>query len=117
MLASCEGWLDKVQLTWDKKSCVCVVISSGGYPGEYETGKEIKGIKEAEKCDNTFVFHAGTKIENKKIVTSGGRVLGVTSLGNGIEGAIENVPPCQQDAERGFAPRLHLPAVGSSACT
>ena len=91
MLASCEGWLDKVELKWDKRSCVCVVISSGGYPGEYETGKEITGLKEAEKLEGTVVFHAGTTKEKDKIITSGGRVLGVTSLGNGIDGAIEHV--------------------------
>jgi len=91
MLASCEGWLDKVKLSWDKRSCVCVVISSGGYPGEYETGKEITGLKEAGNMEDTVVFHAGTKKNVNKVVTSGGRVLGVTSLGGGIEGAIEKV--------------------------
>lgn len=91
MLASCEGWLDKVELKWDKQSCVCVVISSGGYPGEYEIGKEITGLKEAEKAEDIVVFHAGTKKEGDKIVTSGGRVLGVTSLGGGIEKAMEQV--------------------------
>lgn len=91
MLASCEGWLDKIKLSWDKRSCVCVVVSSGGYPGEYEVGKEITGLKEAGEMTDTFVFHAGTKKEQDKIVTSGGRVLGVTSLGGGIEGAISKV--------------------------
>jgi len=90
MLASCGGRLDKFKLKWDKRSCVCVVMSSGGYPGEYETGKEITGLKDVEKMEDTYVFHAGTKAENKKIVTSGGRVLGVTGLGGGIENAIEN---------------------------
>jgi len=89
MLASCEGWLDKVKLSWDKKSCVCVVISSGGYPGEYETGKEITGLEEAGEMKDIVIFHAGTKREEKKVVSSGGRVLGVTSLDNGIQGAIE----------------------------
>jgi len=91
MLASCEGWLDKVKLSWDKRSCVCVVISSGGYPGEYETGKEIKGLREAGEMEDTIVFHTGTKKEQNKIITSGGRVLAVTSLGGGIEGAIVKV--------------------------
>ena len=66
-----------------------VVVSSGGYPGEYETGKAITGLKEAGGLKDTFVFHAGTKKEQNKIVTCGGRVLGVTSLGGGIQGAIE----------------------------
>lgn len=89
MLASCEGRIGEIELEWDKRSCVCVVISSGGYPGDYEKGKEISGIKDAEEFEDTVVFHAGTKKEGNKIVTSGGRVLGVTSLGNGIEKAIE----------------------------
>lgn len=89
MLASCEGWIDKFKLDWDKRSCVCVVITSGGYPGEYETGKEITGLKEAGDMEDVVVFHAGTKKEQNKIITCGGRVLGVTSLCGGIEGAIE----------------------------
>ncbi len=91
MLASCDGQVGNIKLEWDKRSCVCVVMSSGGYPGEYEKGKEISGLKDAEKIEDTVVFHAGTKKEDGKIVTSGGRVLGVTSLGNGIETAIEQV--------------------------
>jgi phosphoribosylamine--glycine ligase len=91
MLASCEGRIKDIELEWDKRSCVCVVMSSGGYPGEYEKGKEISGLKDAEEVEDTVVFHAGTKNEDNKIVTCGGRVLGVTSLGNGIEKAIEQV--------------------------
>ena len=89
MMAGCEGRIDDIELEWDKRSCVCVVMSSGGYPGEYEKGKEISGLKDAEEIEDTVVFHAGTKKEKNKIVTSGGRVLGVTSLGGGIEKAIE----------------------------
>lgn len=89
MLASCEGWIDKFKLDWDKRSCVCVVITSGGYPGEYEIGKKITGLKEAGEMENIVVFHAGTKKVQDKITTFGGRVLGVTSLCGGIEGAIE----------------------------
>ncbi len=85
-----EGHLEKVKMDWDKRSCVCVVMTSGGYPGEYETGKEIKGL-DTVKDSHTVVFHAGTKKEDSKIVTAGGRVLGVTSLGETIEQAIERV--------------------------
>lgn len=88
--ASCNGHLDKVKMEWDKRSCVCVVMTSGGYPGEYATGKEIKGL-DAVKDDHTIVFHAGTKKKDNKLVTAGGRVLGVTSLGNNIEQAMERV--------------------------
>ena len=90
MLASCEGRLDKVKMDWDDRSCVCVVMSSGGYPGEYATGKKIKGLNKVD-AEKTIVFHAGTKREGSKVLTAGGRVLGVTSLGANIEKAIENV--------------------------
>lgn len=86
--SSADGHLEKVKMDWDKRSCVCVVMTSGGYPGEYETGKEIKGL-DAVKETHTVVFHAGTKKKDNKIVTAGGRVLGVTSLGETIEQAIE----------------------------
>lgn len=71
------------------QSAVCVVLASGGYPGEYEKGKEIFGLDKAEKMDKVVVFHAGTKEENGKIFTNGGRVLGVTGLGENIEKAIK----------------------------
>lgn len=90
ILAACEGRLDKIKMEWDKRSCVCVVMSSGGYPGEYEAGKEIQGLEKAAK-DKALVFHAGTKKEGERFLTSGGRVLGVTALGENIEKAIENV--------------------------
>jgi len=87
MMASCEGRLSEVKLSWDERACVCVVMSSGGYPAAYEKGKEIAGIESIEE-DLAIVFHAGTKQKGEKIFTSGGRVLGVTSLGDGIEAAI-----------------------------
>ena len=76
--------------------CVCVVCSSGGYPGEYEKGKEILGLEEVEKMQDVVVFHAGTQrlndstTQRPKTVTNGGRVLGVTGLGNTIKEAIEH---------------------------
>ncbi|MBF0522760.1 MAG: phosphoribosylamine--glycine ligase [Candidatus Omnitrophica bacterium] len=90
MHGSCEGQLNDVELIWDKRPCVCVVMSSGGYPGKYETGKEITGLEQFDHDSRGFVFHAGTKKEGEKILTSGGRVLGVTSLGNDVEDAIKN---------------------------
>jgi phosphoribosylamine--glycine ligase len=65
-----------------------VVISSGGYPGSYETGHEILGIEQANAVKNTVVFHAGTGLEGNTVVSAGGRVLGVTSLGHTVEEAI-----------------------------
>lgn len=91
MLACCEGKVNQIKLEWDKQYCVCVVMSSGGYPGEYNTGMEITGLEKAVKTPQTIVFHAGTKKEGKKIVTAGGRVLGVTSLGSTIEQTMERV--------------------------
>jgi len=97
MLAVSERKLSRLKsLDWDRRACVCVVCASGGYPGEYEKGKEISGIEEAEKDKDVVVFHAGTKLltttdqrPTTKIVTSGGRVLGVTGLGQTIKEAID----------------------------
>ncbi|MDD5131021.1 MAG: phosphoribosylamine--glycine ligase [Candidatus Omnitrophota bacterium] len=89
MLAATDEELIKVKnLYWDPRACVCVVCASGGYPGDYAKDKEIKGLEEAEKLKDIVVFHAGTKKSGDKILTSGGRVLGVTGLGDTIEDAI-----------------------------
>ena len=79
--------LDEVTLRWDPRPAVCVVMASGGYPGPYEKGKEITGLAEAEALDDVVVFHAGTRAEDGKVTTSGGRVLGVTALGEDISAA------------------------------
>ncbi|HOL32703.1 MAG TPA: phosphoribosylamine--glycine ligase [Anaerohalosphaeraceae bacterium] len=84
MLAVCDGKLDAVTLQWDERPAVCVVMSSGGYPGGYEKGKVITGLEEAAKLKDVFVFHAGTARKDGAVVTSGGRVLGVTALGETI---------------------------------
>ena len=88
MLDAVDGKLTLRKLQWERRSCVCVVMSSGGYPGKYETGIEITGLDQVSESQ-AAVFHAGTKKEGDKFVTSGGRVLGVTALGSGIEKAIE----------------------------
>ena len=79
-------------LNWDRRSCICVVCASGGYPGKYEKNKEISGLEKVSQMDDIAVFHAGTKIlrqeEKDKILTNGGRVLGVTGLGKDINDAI-----------------------------
>ncbi len=90
MLASIDGKLEKMLLKWDDRPCVCVVIASGGYPGTYETGKNIEGLEDIQDPD-TVVFHAGTKLKDGHVVTAGGRVLGVTSLGVTMEDAIARV--------------------------
>ena len=91
MLAAAGGNLSKIgSLKWDNRACVCVVCSSKGYPGEYEKGKVITGLDEAAKMKDVLVYHAGTKKDGNNILTSGGRVLGVTGLGNTIKEAIAN---------------------------
>lgn len=89
MLVAREGRLSKIRsLEWDNRACVCVVCAAGGYPGNYAKDKEISGLDAAEKSDGIVVFHAGTKKAGNKILTSGGRVLGVTGLGDSIKEAI-----------------------------
>ena len=85
--ASIDGTLDQQELHWSDQSAVCVVIASGGYPGSYEKGKVITGIADADALQGVKVFHAGTKIDSKNIVNAGGRVLGVTALGQDLEAA------------------------------
>ena len=86
-LAVCDGKLEDVSLQWDPRPAVCVVMASGGYPGDYQKGKKITGIEEAEQLEDVIIFHAGTKTQNGSIVTDGGRVLGVTALGRTIADA------------------------------
>jgi len=91
--ATCTGDLDNINIEFDPRTACCVVMCSEGYPGKYQTGKVITGIEEAEALGNSdeqvIVFHAGTKInEDGALVTNGGRVLGVTALGDDIKSAI-----------------------------
>jgi phosphoribosylamine--glycine ligase len=88
-LAVVEERLGEVTLRWREKSAVCVIMASGGYPGSYEKGKVIMGLDGVPRDDRTMVFHAGTKLEGDKVVTNGGRVLGLTTLDDTLEGAIE----------------------------
>ena len=87
LLAVCDGTLDQISLKWDPRPAVCVVMASGGYPGDYQKGKKITGLKDAEQLEDVVVFHAGTKDRDGDIVTSGGRVLGVTALGQTVADA------------------------------
>ncbi len=81
------GELDDAALAWDPRPAVCVVLCSGGYPNKYETGKPIAGLDEAAKLPDVKVFHAGTKVQGDRTVTDGGRVLGVTALGDDLAAA------------------------------
>ena len=88
--ACIQGTLDQVELKFADNACVCVVLASGGYPEHYAKGYEIHGLENFEGKDGYYVFHAGTKAENGKLVTSGGRVLGVTALGKDLREARSN---------------------------
>lgn len=81
--------LDKISISWSKKAAVCVIMASGGYPEKYVKGYEIKGLDEAEKHKDVIVFHAGTKKDNGKFYTNGGRVLGISAIAEDIEKARE----------------------------
>lgn len=87
--ACIEGRLSENEIKWDSTPCVCVVVSSGGYPGKYEKGFPIHGIDQAENIPGVVIFHAGTSYEDEKLKTSGGRVLGVTARGKTIEIALD----------------------------
>lgn len=84
MLACVEGRLESIELEFEDNAAVCVVLASDGYPVSYEKGKEIKGLEKFDGKDDYFCFHAGSKEENGKILTNGGRVLGITALGNDL---------------------------------
>lgn len=88
MIATCEGKLDQIDLNWDPRVCCGVVLASGGYPGDYEKGKPITGIEDAERDPDVKVFHAGTKRDKQgELVTAGGRVLCVCALGKDLKEA------------------------------
>ncbi|MDJ0510053.1 MAG: phosphoribosylamine--glycine ligase [Crocosphaera sp.] len=103
LMACVESRLEEFPtLKWYKGSAVCVVAASEGYPGSYEKGKPITGIEEAERLGST-VFHAGTKLNGDCLLTDGGRVLGVTSLGEDFDTAIQKVYSCIE--------AIHFPGV------
>jgi phosphoribosylamine--glycine ligase len=81
--------LAEVDIAWRPGSAVCVVMASGGYPGRYEKGKEIRGLEQAAAHKNVMVFHSGTALRDGRTVTDGGRVLGVTGTGASVAAAID----------------------------
>jgi len=85
--ASADGTLGRMELRWSPSASVCVVMASGGYPGNYPKGKVITGLDAANALPDTKVFHAGTASQEGRIVTNGGRVLGVTALGRDLKTA------------------------------
>ena len=85
--ATLERRLDQVTPAWSARSAVCVVLASGGYPDQYDTRKPIAGLAEAEQLEDVVIFHAGTRQEGSRVLTAGGRVLGVTALGANLSSA------------------------------
>ena len=90
MEAVWEEKLDELDIKWSGKACACVVIASGGYPEKYVTGKEISGLDEKGQSSLAYVYHAGTKLEDGKYYTAGGRVLGVTATGDDLKAALDS---------------------------
>jgi phosphoribosylamine--glycine ligase len=91
MEACADGTLDQISLQFEDNAAVCVMLASDGYPVSYKKGFEIKGLENFEGKDDYFVFHSGTKFNDEgKVVTNGGRVLGVTALGNTLVEARAN---------------------------
>jgi len=86
--ACVDGKLDQITISWSKKYACTIVLASGGYPENYEKGKVITGIDESEMQPDIVIFHAGTKMENGKLITSGGRVLGVSAIGDNLQEAL-----------------------------
>ena len=88
LMSIVEGELSLEEVEWTEDFAVCVILASAGYPGKYEKGKEIFGLGKAEGAKDVLIFHAGTKKDRQKLLTNGGRVLGVTALGRDVEEAI-----------------------------
>ncbi|MFO8007158.1 MAG: phosphoribosylglycinamide synthetase C domain-containing protein, partial [Candidatus Brocadiia bacterium] len=87
LLAVLDGDLENADIRWDERPACCVVMASGGYPTDYETGYPIEGLEDAAEMEDVHVFHAGTKRDGGRVVTAGGRVLGVTARGESIPDA------------------------------
>ncbi|MDI6736824.1 MAG: phosphoribosylamine--glycine ligase [bacterium] len=84
-----KGRLSDINIEWDERATLCVVLASAGYPDDYKKGLEIFGLEDAQRLEDTIVFHAGTTRKDNKILTAGGRVVGVTAYGDSIKQAKE----------------------------
>jgi phosphoribosylamine--glycine ligase len=84
-----DGQLGDVKMEWTKEPAVCVVLAAGGYPNEVETGKEVKGLAALKGVPDLQVFHAATALKDGKVITVGGRVLGITALGQNLDAAVQ----------------------------
>jgi phosphoribosylamine-glycine ligase len=113
LMAAASGRLGEVSLSWSSHVAVSVVIASGGYPGDYETGKPISGLGAAAGIPGVTVYHAGTKVVDGATVTSGGRVLNVTAVAPDFETAI--VRAYQAVDEIAFDGAFHRTDIGRKA--
>ncbi len=111
--ACCNGTLHQHSIQIDPRAAVCVVVASGGYPGAYEKGHAIQGLAAACDVTDTMVFHAGTAMEGDAVVTSGGRVLGVTSLGDTVQQAIDTA--YEACAKISFSGHFYRKDIGAKA--
>ena len=85
LIACVDGTLDQINLDWDRSAAICVVMAAKGYPAEYKKGTSIKGLQKAGKIEGTQIFHAGTLLNQQgDLIANGGRVLGITSLGEDL---------------------------------
>jgi len=91
LLAAVEGDILKKPIQWSTKPSGCVILASGGYPGEYEKGKLIKGLDKESKITGITIFHAGTRHENDQFYTNGGRVVGVCASENTLSETMEKI--------------------------
>lgn len=89
LMACVGGKLDEINIEWHPGFACCIVLASGGYPGEYKKGLPITGIEEASKLDDIVIFHAGTMILDSNVVSNGGRVLGVTAIDDTLQGTLD----------------------------
>jgi phosphoribosylamine---glycine ligase len=87
--AVADGQLGDVKMEWTKEPAICVVMAAGGYPGEVVTGKEVKGLPALKGVPDLHVFHAATAVRDGKVVTVGGRVLGITASGQNLDAAVQ----------------------------
>lgn len=110
MEAVIDERLDEIEIEWADNAAVCVVMASGGYPVSYKKGYEISGIEDAEALGDITVFHAGTKLSDGKMLTSGGRVLGVTATAENLDKAIAHA--YEGVAKISFTDEFHRSDIG-----
>jgi len=103
MEACIDGQLDQIRVQWRDQYAVCVVMASGGYPASYRKGLPIEGLEEAMAQKDTVVFHAGTRLEDGRVLTDGGRVLGVTAWADTLSDAMARAYKAVE--------RIHWPGV------